>query len=279
MKDAETQYSRAEKACVFLIYAAQRLRHYFLAHTVHLMTKSHPIHSLLRRPVLSERLAQWLLQLSEFEIIPITTTAVKGQAIADPLAWFPREEGWDVTDKVPGDLPEVSTTEAAGARWTLKFDGSSTTAERGAGIVLIKETREAVSMSFKLDFTCTNNTSEYEAYLIGLVIAHEMGIKCLGVTGDSNLVVCQAKGEFSLKEPSLAPYRAMAQMLKDSFKDFDIHHSQRSDNRFADALATLGARISFVGTATEVTIIKKPVLAVQVLKEEFYGQPLDQVDW
>ena len=134
-------------------------------------------------------------------------------------------------------------------------------------------------MSLKLDFTCTNNTSEYEAYLIGLVIAREMGIKCLGVIGDSNLVVCQAKGEFSLKEPSLAPYRAMAQMLEDSFEDFDIHHSQRSNNRFADALATLGARISFEGTATEVTIIKKPVLAVQVLKEEFYGQPLDQADW
>ena len=264
LKDVETRYSRAEKACVSLIYAAQRLRHYFLAHIVHLMTKSHPIHSLLRRPVLSRRLAQRLLQLSEFEIIPITTTAVKGQAIADLLAWFPREEGRDITDEVPGDLPKVSTTEAARARWTLKFDGSSTTAKRGAGIVLIKEISKAVSMSFKLDFTCTNNTSEYEAYLIGLVIAREMGIKCLAVTRDSNLVVCQAKGEFALKEPSLAPYRAMAQMLEDSFEDFDIHHSQRSDNRFADALATLGARISFEGTATEVTIIKKP---------------LDQADW
>ena len=68
---------------------------------------------------------------------------------------------------------------------------------------------------------------------------------------------CQAKGEFALKEPSLVPYRAMAQMLEDSFEDFDIQHSQRFNNRFADALATLGARISFEGTITEVTIIKK----------------------
>ena len=58
-------------------------------------------------------------------------------------------------------------------------------------------------------------------------------------------------------------------MLEDSFEDFDIQNSQRSDNRFVDALATLGARISFEGTATKVTIIKKPVLAIQVLKEEF----------
>ena len=65
-------------------------------------------------------------------------------------------------------------------------------------------------MPFKLNFTCTNNTVEYEAYLIGLAVAREIGIKCLRVIGDSNLVVCQAKGEFALKEPSLAPYRAMA---------------------------------------------------------------------
>ena len=116
LKDAETRYSRAEKACLSLIYAAKRLRHYFLAHTVHLMTKSHPIRSLLQRLVLSGRLAQWLLQLSEFEIIPIALTTVKGKAIANLLAWFPREEGWDVADEVPGDLSEVSTVEVAKTR-------------------------------------------------------------------------------------------------------------------------------------------------------------------
>ena len=94
---------------------------------------------------------------------------------------------------------------------------------------------------------------------MGLVVANEMGIKRLRMIGDSNLVFCQAKGEFALKEPSLAPYRAMAQMSENSFEDFDIQHSQRSDNHFADALATLGARIIFERTATEVTIIKKLV--------------------
>ena len=190
LKDAETRYLRAKKACLSLIYAAQRLRHYFLAHTVYLMTKSHPICSLLQRPVLFGRLAQWLLQLSKFEIILIVPTVVKGQAIADLLAWFPGEEGWDVIDEVLGDLSEVSTVEVAGAKWILRFDGSSTAIEGGAGIVLIKEAGEAVAMSFKLNFPCTNNTAEYEAYLTGLMVAREMGIKHLRVIGDSNLVVC-----------------------------------------------------------------------------------------
>ena len=54
-------------------------------------------------------------------------------------------------------------------------------------------------MSFKLNFPCTNNIAKYEAYLTGLAVAHEMGIKHLRVIGDLNLVVCQAKGEFALK--------------------------------------------------------------------------------
>jgi ribonuclease HI len=92
------------------------------------------------------------------------------------------------------------------ATWTLRFDGSSTTVSSGAGIILFRDDGEVVPKSFKLNFPCSNNVAEYEAYLIGLAVACEMGIKHLKVVGDSNLVVCQAQGEFSLKEPSLAPY-------------------------------------------------------------------------
>ena len=36
LKDAETRYPRVERACLALIYATQRLRHYLLAHTIQL---------------------------------------------------------------------------------------------------------------------------------------------------------------------------------------------------------------------------------------------------
>jgi len=62
-----------------------------------------------------------------------------------------------------------------------------------------------VALPFNLEFPCSNNTAEYEAYLMGLATTLKMGIKHLKVIGDSNLVVCQAKESFSLKEPSLAP--------------------------------------------------------------------------
>ena len=151
----------------------------------------------MRRLILSGRLAQWLLQLSEFEIIAITSTTVRGQAIVDLLANFLGEDSWDITDDVPRELTAVALMETAGAAWTLHFDGSSTTSEGRAGIVLSKSIGETVGRSFKLDFPCTNNVTEYEAYLTSLAVAHEIGIKRLRVIGDSNLVVCQARGDFT----------------------------------------------------------------------------------
>ena len=64
LKDAETRYPRAERACLAIVYASQRLCHYFLAYKVSLMTKSHAIKTLLRKLILSGRISQWLLQLS-----------------------------------------------------------------------------------------------------------------------------------------------------------------------------------------------------------------------
>jgi len=119
------------------------------------------------------------LQLSEFEIITITPVTVKGQAIVDLMSNFLGENSWNITDDVPGELPKIALMETTGAVWTLCFDRSSTTSEGGSGIVLSKNTGETMAMSFKLDFPCTNNMAEYEAYLTGLVVAYEMGIKHL----------------------------------------------------------------------------------------------------
>ncbi|CAL9000322.1 unnamed protein product [Prunus brigantina] len=72
---------------------AARLRHYFLAHKLQLIVKSDPVRYLLTRPVLSGRLARWLLQLSKFDIMCTTPKAIKGQAVIDMLALFPRSRG------------------------------------------------------------------------------------------------------------------------------------------------------------------------------------------
>ncbi|XP_030939274.1 uncharacterized protein LOC115964094 [Quercus lobata] len=195
-----------------------------------------------------------------------TPKAVKSQAIANLLAQFPGEEEFSLDDEVLG---EVAMVEEVREQWVMKFDGSSTTHSGGVGVVLYHEEDKAVALSFKLEFPCSNNKAEYEAYLTGLATALEMGVRHLKVLGDSNLVVCQAKGSFSLKEPSLAPYRVMAQRMEEKFSTFEIEHAPRNENRFANALAALGSQIIFKGSSTNIEVSKREESIIKVLKEKF----------
>ena len=92
-------------------------------------------------------------------------------------------------------------------------------------------------------------------------------------------MVCQARGEFSLKEPSLAPYRALAQKLEAKFSTFEIEYAQRNENQYADALATLGSQMAFEGEKMDVTICKKIEPITKLLKKEFEEPSPDQEDW
>ena len=73
--------------------------------------------------------------------------------------------------------------------WKMYFDGSSSKEGAGAGILLISPGGESVSLMYKLEFVTTNNTTEYEALLLGLKDAKYMGIKQIYVYGDFELVV------------------------------------------------------------------------------------------
>uniref|UniRef100_A0A2N9I1Y0 RNA-directed DNA polymerase n=1 Tax=Fagus sylvatica TaxID=28930 RepID=A0A2N9I1Y0_FAGSY len=241
--------NRSTRACLALVYASQRLRHYFLAHKIQLMTKSHPIRSLLQRPVLSGRLAQWLLQLSQYEISTETPTAIKSQAIADLLAQFPGEDGSVISQEVPGEVGGALLVGMADSIWTLNFDGSSTSVSSGAGVVLTREDGETIAKSFKLNFPCSNNASEYEAYITGLAIAHEMGIKHL-------------------------------RRLEGKFSTFEVTHALRSENRYADALAALGSQVAFEGPTADVTINKRSTPITELLREEYEeGDLYPQTTW
>ena len=69
-----------------VIYTSQRLKCYFSTHQILLVTKSYPIKALLHQPLLTKRVAQWLVLLSQYDIGLRTPKAVRSQAIADLLA-------------------------------------------------------------------------------------------------------------------------------------------------------------------------------------------------
>ena len=96
-----------------VIYTSQRLKCYFSVHQILLVTKSHPIKALLHQPLLTRRVAQWLVLLSQHDIGLRTPRAIRSQAIVDLLAQFPREKECPLSEEILG---EVVMVELAGKK-------------------------------------------------------------------------------------------------------------------------------------------------------------------
>ncbi|XP_026378575.1 uncharacterized protein LOC113273015 [Papaver somniferum] len=206
-RDAEFKYSKAEQACLALIYATQKLRSYLIAYETIVVATANPIAYLETKSVLSGRTTRWLLKLSEFELKYQRSKGVRGQAFADLLAAFPGMDMTEISNEIPGEVAEVEEEES----WTMFFDGSSYGSYGGAGMVFEMPKKELLSFAFKLDFECRNNMAEYEALILRLRMAEELNLGAIDIKGDSKLVTNQISSDFQVKEAHLAPYREEAQ--------------------------------------------------------------------
>ena len=120
----------------------------------------------------------------------------------------------------------------------MHFDGANSREGNGGGVLLISPTGKWVTLSFKLEYEATNNVAEYEALLLGLQTARNMGIQSLKVMGDSELVVRQIRNQCQTKHPWLRAYRnEVWDMVENFFSAFNIQFMPREQNRIADSLA------------------------------------------
>ena len=70
---------------------------------------------------------------------------------------------------------QLPTPNVAHEYWTMYFDGSVMAPGSGAGVVLISPNGSRLRYAFRLHFSASNNTVEYEAIINGLRIAIELG--------------------------------------------------------------------------------------------------------
>ncbi|GJZ28495.1 hypothetical protein Tco_0573142 [Tanacetum coccineum] len=118
-----SQYTTMEKLGVSLAQRKQRLKRYFQAHTVVVITNQ-PIKQLLSSSEISGRMLKWKFELEGYDIQYRPRTAIKGQILADFIVERPEEESPDELMAEPEVLPEP---------WTLFTDGSSCVDGSGAG--------------------------------------------------------------------------------------------------------------------------------------------------
>ena len=82
-----------------------------------------------------------------------------------------------------------------------------------------------------------NNIVEYEALMIGVKSAKEMGIMCMKFFGDVDLIIQQVNNTFQTKNIKLKAYRDEVWKLRDSFMFFQLPYNPRALNHLADSLA------------------------------------------
>ena len=116
------------------------------------------------------------------------------------------------------------------------FDGACFRETAGAGVVLIYPKKESIQLSFKLVFQVTNNIAEYEALILGLNIAKDMGMRDIKVFGDADLIIQQVNKTFKARHPRLKVYRDEVWRLKESFDSFCISYIPRVKNQLVDSL-------------------------------------------
>ncbi|CAJ2655614.1 unnamed protein product [Trifolium pratense] len=224
LQGPELRYQQIEKIALALVYAARRLRHYFLAHTIVVRTDQ-PIKSLLGRPDMAGRMLKWSLELSEFDIRYESRKALKAQVLADFVA----------------EMTSSSPTVDGADKWTIFVDGASSATGAGAGIILENENGLLIEVSLALSFPTSNNQAEYEAFLAGLRLAEDVQAKEIKIYTDSQLVASQVLGEYQTKNDNLSEYLVLVKEKITKFNSVEILHVPREHNKRADILSKLAS--------------------------------------
>ena len=98
-----------EKLAFALVTTARKLKPYFQAYTVNVMTDK-PLRRAMSNPEAAGQLTLWAIELSEFDIKCHPRTAIKGQIVANFIAEFTHDE-----DKETEESPQ----------WSIYTDESS----------------------------------------------------------------------------------------------------------------------------------------------------------
>lgn len=110
---AELNYLPLEKLVFALVIAFGKLRHYFDAHPIKILT-SHLIRATLQKFDLAGRMEKWYVELNRFHIDYEPRTSIKGHVLAEFIAEFQDDkvEGPSIpTPPIGGQEPTTSSSE------------------------------------------------------------------------------------------------------------------------------------------------------------------------
>ena len=138
----EGRYTMMEKLAFALIIASRKLRHYFQAHIINVLT-NHPLKKVMNKLEVARQLIKWVIRLSEFDIRYQPRSAIKAQVLADFIAKFSPNHG---------DLDKVDEAK----KWVAYKNGSSTQYAGGIGVILKSLEGDKLKYARKLSCILSN---------------------------------------------------------------------------------------------------------------------------
>ena len=135
LRGPERNYTSMEKLVLALVHASKRLKRYFQAYPIIVITDQ-PIKQILSKPEVAGRLQKWSIELGEYDIQYRPRVSVKGKILADFIVERPEEDS-------PETLMEI---EHIPEPWVLFTDGSSCADGSGA------RKRDGIHICFKVRF-------------------------------------------------------------------------------------------------------------------------------
>jgi hypothetical protein len=122
LSETKARYPQIKKLLYTVVLARRKLRHYFEAHQVTVVS-SFPLGEIIRNTNAVSRIAKWSVELMGETLAYAPRKAIKYQILADFVA------EWTDTHLPP---PQVQAE-----CWTLYFDGSMMKTGAGAGLLFI----------------------------------------------------------------------------------------------------------------------------------------------
>jgi ribonuclease HI len=238
LHEAKARYLEMHKLLYTVLVTSRKLRNYFQAHKVVVMT-SFPLRAILYNPNATGNITKWAAELAEFQLDFQPRHAIISQVLTDFIVECtppPCAPGG------PDPAPDPTPAERRGPiftepHWTLFFDGSARQQSAGAGVVLADLGGNQLQCVVRLEFKATNNMAEYEALIFGLSAGLSLGVHQLLVKGDSQLIIKKVRGECSYNEPRLAAYLLHVRKLEKDFTTLELQHVPRANNSAADDLS------------------------------------------
>nr|GEV50632.1 reverse transcriptase domain-containing protein [Tanacetum cinerariifolium] len=196
LQGSEINYTPMEKLILALVSASKRLKRYFQAHIIIVITDQ-PIKQILSNPEVTGRLLKWSFELEEHDIHYRPRTSVKGQILADFIVQHSEDN--------PSVTP-MEEEEELSDPWVLFADRSSCIDSSGASLILKNLEGMEFTYALRFRFDATNNEAEYKSLIADLRIAGQIGVKTLQANIDSRLVANQVTGAYIAKDPGMIKY-------------------------------------------------------------------------